>query len=74
MDSQEKDVVISINTTWSGGFGRREYSVTYNTAQLMMQADFLRAGNRSYRVKSKQVDTSGCIDFYVLEVEDNELL
>lgn len=70
----KKEIPISINTKFGiGGSGRTETAVSFERAQLMMQADCIEMQNQIYKIKHKVVSENGFIDFYCEEVEREDL-
>lgn len=67
-------VIVSINTL--GGTGHYEDEVDFQTALLMMNSDVVTIRERSYRVKYKEVDSRGNVNFYSVEIkrDDSDIL
>ena len=65
------NVIVKINDL--GGIGQYDAIVDYQTAMLMMNSDIVTIRGRSYRVKYKEVDSSGKVNFYSEEVKREDL-
>lgn len=60
--------VYAITEFGLGARGSSEGIVDIQTAKLMMEADIVRIGNKSYRVKYREVTECGKINFYSEEI------
>lgn len=60
--------VYAITEFGLGGRGSVEGIVDFQTAQLMMSSDIVRIGNKPYRVKYREVEENGNINFYSEEI------
>lgn len=67
----DKEVTINaiVEIDDFGGIGHYEAKVDFQTAILMMNSDIVTIRGRSYRVKYKEVDSSGTVNFYSDEVK-----